>query len=152
MTEPPTDPTWVIRPLDAAEIDVVARDLGLARLHQGDGLYLVAWEGTRPLGHCHLALTEPPELQDVEVLASARRRGVGSGLVAAAEAEARARGAAELRLELSVDDPAASALYRSRGYADAGLPHRRVKGTIQIRTGPIEVDDELVTWTKSLRR
>jgi len=152
MTEPPADPAWTIRPLDAAEVDVVGRDLGLARLHQGDGFYLVAWEGTQPVGHCHLALTDPPELQDVEVLPSARRRGVASALVAAAETEARARGAVELHLELSIDDPAAGALYRSRGYADAGLPHRRVKGTIQIRTGPIEVDDELVTWTKSLRQ
>ncbi|MBV9291799.1 MAG: GNAT family N-acetyltransferase [Frankiales bacterium] len=151
MTGRPADQKWTIRRLDTAEVDVVGRDLGLARLHQGDGFYLVAWEDTRPVGHCHLALSDPPELQDVEVAPRDRRRGVASALVAAAEAEARARGAAELRLELSVDDPVASALYRSRGYADAGLPHRRVTGTIHIRTGPIEVDDTLVTWTKRLR-
>ena len=34
--------------------------------------------------------------------------------------------------------------------ADAGVPPRRVHGTIQIRTGPIDVDDTLLTWEKRL--
>ena len=41
--------------------------LGLARLHQGNGFYLVAWEYDEPLGHAYLALTDPPELGDVSV-------------------------------------------------------------------------------------
>ena len=65
-----------IRPLVLSEIDVVASVLGLARLYQGDGFYLVAWGGDEPLGHVHLALTDPPELQDVyvRVRASTPRR------------------------------------------------------------------------------
>ena len=52
--------------------------LGLARLDQGDGFYLVAWERGEPLGHAHLALTDPPKLQDVSVRPEQRRRGIAS--------------------------------------------------------------------------
>jgi GNAT superfamily N-acetyltransferase len=128
----------------------VAEVLGLARLHQGDGFYLVAWDGEQPAGHAHLALSDPPELQDVEVLAQFRRRGVGSALTAAAEAEALKRGFDRLRVTVSVDNAAAQALYRTLGYGDAGLPSRRVRGTVMIRTGPLEVDDTLLTWDKRL--
>lgn len=128
----------------------MAEVLGLARLHQGDGFYLVAWDGEQPAGHAHLALSDPPELQDVEVLAQFRRRGVGSALTAAAEAEALRRGFDRLRVTVSVDNAAAQALYRTLGYGDAGLPPRRVRGTVMIRTGPLEVDDTLLTWDKRL--
>jgi ribosomal protein S18 acetylase RimI-like enzyme len=141
---------WGIRPLAPAQVDRVAAVLGLARLDQGDGFYLVAWDGDQPAGHAHLALTDPPELQDVEVSARYRRRGVGSALTAAAEAEAQKRGFDRLRITVSVDNAAAQALYRTLGYGDAGLPPRRVRGTVMIRTGPLEVDDTLLTWDKRL--
>jgi ribosomal protein S18 acetylase RimI-like enzyme len=128
----------------------VAGVLGLARLHQGDGFYLVAWDGEQPAGHAHLALSDPPELQDLEVLAQFRRRGVGSALTAAAEAEALERGFDRLRVTVSVDNAAAQALYRTLGYGDTGLAPRRVRGTVMIRTGPLEVDDTLLTWDKRL--
>lgn len=35
----------LIRPLALEEVERVADVLGLARLHQGDGFYLVAWDG-----------------------------------------------------------------------------------------------------------
>ncbi len=128
----------------------MAEVLGLARLDQGDGFYLIAWDGERPAGHAHLALTDPPELQDVEVVEQYRRRGVGSALTAAAEAEALDRGFEWLRVTVSVDNAAAQALYRALGYGDTGLPPRRVQGTVMIRTGPLEVDDTLLTWAKRL--
>ena len=139
-----------IHPLDPSEIDSVAGVLGLARLHQGDGIYLVAWRDGEPLAHAHLALTDPPELQDVEVRPEYRRRGIGSALTAHAEREARTRGFDRLRLGVSVDNAAAQALYRQCGYVDAGVTPKRVKGTIEIRTGPIEVDDTILTWEKRL--
>jgi len=142
---------WRIEPL--AEEDtarVAAAGLGLARLHQGDGFYLVAWEDDEPLGHAHLALTEPPELQDVEVRVEHRRRGVASALTHAAERAARTRGHDRLTLTVSAANEAAQTLYRGLGYAGAGIPPRRVKGTIVIRTGPIEVDDTLLTWERRL--
>jgi ribosomal protein S18 acetylase RimI-like enzyme len=139
-----------IRELDPREVDRVTEVLGLSRLHQGDGLYLVAWDGDEPLGHLHLALTDPPELQDVSVCEKHRRRGVAQMLTAAAEAAANDRGFARVRLTVSVDNVAAQALYRRCGYGDVGIAPRRVQGTIHIRTGPIEVDDTLLIWEKSI--
>jgi len=140
----------VIRRLSPDEADDVGRVLGLARLHQGDGEYLIAWDGTTPLGHVHVTHTTPPELQDLEVGDAHRRRGVATALLAAAEAACQARGEQRVRVEVSVDNPAARALYASRGYVDAGLAPRRVVGTVQLRTGPIEVDDTLLTLVKPL--
>ena len=124
--------------------------LGLARLHQGDGFYLVAWDGDEPLGHVYLALTDPAELHDVSVRPEYRRRGIASALIAAAEQEAHARARDRLRIAVSIENEPAQALYRGCGYLDSGLPPRRVVGTIEIRTGPIEVDDTLLTWEKRL--
>ena len=83
-----------VRPLRAEDTErVLASGLGLARLPRDDGsFYLVAWDGDEPLGHAHLALTDPPELQDVSVLPPHRRRGVATALTRAAEREAAARG------------------------------------------------------------
>ena len=139
---------WQIRELAEEDVDRVAAVLGLARLGQGDGVYLVAWESDEPLGHAHLALTDPPELQDVEVRPEHRRRGVASAITTAAEQAAAARGYDRLRLQVSVANGGAQALYRGLGYGDAGVPPRRVQGTIQIRSGPLEVDDTLLTWEK----
>ena len=143
-------PSRSIRPLVPDEVDRVGEVLGLARLNQGDGFYLVAWEGGQPVGHLHLALTDPPELQDVSVRPDHRRRGVARALTAAAEEEAWNRGHRRLRLTVGIDNTAAQALYRSCGFADAGLTPIRVKGRIEIRTGPIDVDDTLLVWEKPL--
>jgi ribosomal protein S18 acetylase RimI-like enzyme len=140
----------VIRVLAPEEIDVVGRVLGLARLFQGDGEYLIAWVGQEPVGHVHVARSEPPELQDLEVRAGYRRRGVATLLLAAAEADCAAHGASRVLVTVSVDNDVARHLYVARGYADAGLPPRRVQGTIQLRTGPIDVDDTLLTLEKPL--
>lgn len=142
--------TWEIRPLLADETEPVGAVLGLARLPSDKGFYLVAWEGEEPLGHAHLALTDPPELQDVAVRPEYRRRGIASALTAAAEREAGVRGFDRLRVSVGVDNAPAQTLYRRCGYVDIGIPPRRVQGTITIRTGPIEVDDTLLTWEKEL--
>jgi hypothetical protein len=47
---------------------------------------------------------------------------------------------------------AAQRLYRRRGYLDTGIPPKRIVGTVVIRTGPIDVDDTLLTWEKRLGR
>jgi ribosomal protein S18 acetylase RimI-like enzyme len=143
-------PVWRIRELATDEIDRVGSVLGLSRLGQGDGFYLVAWDGDEPMGHVHLALTDPPELQDVSVRAEYRRRGVATALAAAAEEAVVSRGFTRLRLSVGIDNTAAQALYSGLGYTDAGLPPQRVQGTIQIRTGAIEVDDTLLIWEKGL--
>ncbi len=140
-----------IRPLTDDERDrVVAAGLGLARLPRDDGsFYLVAWDGDDPLGHAHLALDDPPEVQDVEVLERHRGRGIGTALVETAAREAAARGYDRLTITVSVGKPDVQALYERIGFRDAGLPLRRVTGTVLIRTGPLTVDDTLRTLSIS---
>src|SRR5688572_9686742 len=108
-----------IRPLAPSEIDSVVAVLGVSRLHQGDGFYLVAWDGKEPLGHAHLALTDPPELQDVSVRPEHQRKGIASALTAAAEAEAAARGFDRVRLTVSIDNEGAQSLYGRNVYVVA---------------------------------
>jgi ribosomal protein S18 acetylase RimI-like enzyme len=57
----------------------------------------------------------------VAVMPSARRRGVGTAMLAAAEDAARSRGAARVRLEVSTRNAAAIELYRSLGYEMEGI-------------------------------
>jgi GNAT superfamily N-acetyltransferase len=145
---------YVIRRLALDEVDRVATVLGLARLHQGDGYYFVAWhEGEQesdPVGHAYLALTDPPELQDVSVRPSHRRRGIATSLTSAVEQEARRLGFNRIHLQVSADDKGTQALYYKCGYLDSGLPPQHVHGTIHIRTGPVDVDDTLLIWEKHL--
>jgi ribosomal protein S18 acetylase RimI-like enzyme len=142
---------WEIRPLVLPDVERVGTVLGLARLDTGHGYYLVAWAGEEPLGHAYLALGDPPELQDVSVRPEHRRRGIASALTRAVERESRARGFDRLRLTVGIDNAPAQALYRRCGYADTGIPPRRVRGTILLRTGPLEVDETLLTWEKPLK-
>lgn len=46
-------PIIEVRQPDDVDVPRVASVLGLARLFQGDGCYLVAWRGDEPLGHLH---------------------------------------------------------------------------------------------------
>ena len=139
-----------IRALAAGDVEKVTAVLGLARLYQGDGVYFVAWEGDEALGHLHLALIDPPELQDVEVRADRRRLGVASALIRRAEHEVRARGFDRLRLGVSVDNLPAQSLYRRHGFVDAGLGVRRIKETVHLRTGAFAVDDTWLMWETRL--
>jgi ribosomal protein S18 acetylase RimI-like enzyme len=141
-----------VRPLAATEIDTVASVLGLARLHQGDGFYLVAWGDNEPLGHRHLARSNPPEVHDLYVRREHRRHGVATTLIRHADNAARARGFDRMRLGVGVDNDAAQAFYRRYGYVDVGFAPRRVKGTIEIRTGLIDGDDTLLILEKRLSR
>jgi GNAT superfamily N-acetyltransferase len=142
-----------IRSLTPDDVDaVIAAGLGLARLPLRPGaVYLVAWEEGTAVGHAHLSEADPPEVGDVEVLPSHRGRGLGTALMRAAEQAAAERGHDRLRLTVSASADGPQSLYHRLGYVDTGMPPRRVQGTIQIRSGPLEVDDTLLTWEKDLR-
>ena len=141
---------FVVTPLDAAQVERACEVLPFSRLFQGDGDYLVAWLDDTLIGHVYVARTSPPELQDLFVLAAHRRQGVATALLGAAEDDCRRVSCTEVRVTVSVDGTGAQTLYAARGYRDVGIPPRRVKGTVQIRTGPIEVDDTLLTLSKPL--
>jgi GNAT superfamily N-acetyltransferase len=138
-----------VRLLAGGEVDaVLATGLGLERLHQGDGSYLVAWDGADPLGHCYVALGDPLELQDVSVRPEHRRRGVASALTHEAERVVRSHGHDRLTLTVGESNVAAQAVYRSLGFTPAAVPARRVTGMVQVRSGTLEVDEVLLTWEK----
>jgi ribosomal protein S18 acetylase RimI-like enzyme len=149
------DALEVRRLTDEETAAVLAAGLGLSRLdpatlRSASGFYLVAWSGAQPVGHAHLAVSDPPELQDVLVLPAARGRGVGTALAETACVQAHALGAARLRLKVSADNPAAGALYARLGFTDAGLPPEHVQGPVRIRTGLIKVDEVLTTLERPL--
>lgn len=146
-----------VRALQEGEVDLVDSYLPLNRLDQWrreGSTFLIAWDGTRPLGHAHLAWEGTklgaPEVQDVYVAEDARRRGVATELSLAAEREAVARGHGRLSLSVGTGNFAAQALYERLGFADAGLAPERVVGTILLRGEPLEVDDTLVYLVKEL--
>jgi GNAT superfamily N-acetyltransferase len=140
-----------VRVLADDDVDTVAASLPLSRLGTPTGEYLVAWDENEPVGHAHVEWgLAPPELQDVFVLVSHRRRGVATALTAAAEGRVLARGGSVLSLTVGVGNEAAQALYRGLGYARTAAPPRHVRGTVQLRTGPIEVDDVLLQFAKRL--
>ena len=141
----------VVRALAAEEVAAAGARLPLHRLDHANGFYLVAWDGAEPIGHAHLALADPAELQDVFVVQARRRRGVAAKLTRAAEAEIARRGHRRLRLTVSVGNEPAQRLYPRVGYVDAGLPPKRVRGTIRLRGEPLDVDDTLLTLEKRLR-
>ncbi len=147
-----------IRPLSEDEVAVVDDALPLNRLDQWrreGSTFLIAWDEGRPVGHAHVAWDGTklgaPEIQDVYVAESARRRGVAATLTHAAEAEALARGHNRLSLSVGTGNFAAQALYDRLGFANAGLEPERIQGTILLRGEPFEVDDTLVYLVKRLR-
>jgi GNAT superfamily N-acetyltransferase len=140
-----------VRPLTEDAVDLVCARLPVSRLGTPGGVYLVAWQDEEPVGHAHLdRRADPPELQDVYVLEPFRRRGVATELTAAAERAVAADGHAELSLTVSERNAAAIALYERLGYRRTDEPPERVHGTVQLRTGPLDVDDVLLRYAKPL--
>ena len=76
--------------------------------------FIVAEVDRRGIGH----------IITIDVLAAARRFGVGSALLAAAENRLRAVECPSVRLETAVDNLGALAFYKSRGYfLEKTVPH-----------------------------
>jgi GNAT superfamily N-acetyltransferase len=141
-----------IRTMGGHELELVDRHLPLDRLDQPGGEWLVAWEEGVPVGHLHLDWrTDPPEVQNLFVPESHRRRGIASQLSAAAEERVRARGFDRIALDVDIEAAGARALYRKLGYRERGTPPRRKAGTIMLRGKPFSFDAVLVDLVKELR-
>ena len=146
----------VVRPLLRDEFERVGEALPLHRFvdWRDDSTYLIAWDGSAPVGQAHVAWSETelgvPELQDVFVPVELRGRGIGTTLAEAAEELIRARGHESVSLSVSSENAAARRLYERLGYILAGRAPKRVTGTIRVRGGTLEVDDTLVYLEKRL--
>ena len=91
-----------------------------------------------------------PEVQDVFVREDMRRRGIGAAIMHAVERAVASRGYSRVSIGYGIANGAARALYRKLGYRDAGIEPKHVKGTIMVRSGPIDVDDTLIYLVKDL--
>jgi GNAT superfamily N-acetyltransferase len=132
-----------IRPILESEVATVAEAMGrhpvliadrLARQSRGDAVYLIAWDGGRPVGQALLhwrrpAVVDAPDallgfayLEDLHVPADRRRRGTGTQLMEAAAARVRQRGGDRITLAVNVDNADARRLYARLGYVEAGTP------------------------------
>jgi len=92
-------------------------------LLEGEGIYgFLAASAASPLGVilCRVAAAEM-EVLTIGVASTARRKGVARALLAAALPPARELGAAEVFLEVAVDNAPAIALYEGLGFRKAGL-------------------------------
>jgi GNAT superfamily N-acetyltransferase len=140
-----------VRRLAPAELELVDGRLPLDRLDQPGGEWLVAWDGAEPVGHAHVDWRpSPPQLQNVFVAETHRRRGVASKLSITAEELARCRGHRAIALDVDVENAAARALYEKLGYRPAGTPPRRARGTILLRGKPFSFDVMLLDLVKPL--
>jgi len=142
-----------VRELNDADVARIGDRLPLHRLESAQ-TYLVAWDGSEPVGHAHIAWTQTtlgvPEIGNVFVPVELRGRGIGTELSEAAEQMARERGYRQISISASIANEGALRLYRRLGYRDAGLPPKRFRGTIMVRTGPMEVDDTLLYLIKDI--
>jgi len=130
--------TWRLRPATLADLDDIetlenatfptdawSRALLAAELDGPHGHYLAAVDDAGALlGYAGLLAPRGSgqgDVQTIAVAASARRRGIGAALLDALLAEARARQAPEVFLEVRADNPAAQALYETRGFERIGI-------------------------------
>ena len=75
---------------------------------------LLGWAGVR-------VVADEAEILTVGVVPAARRRGIARRMIAELLAAARQRGAANVYLEVRVDNAAARALYADEGFAEIGV-------------------------------
>jgi len=137
--------------MDAGDLELVDRHLPLDRLDQPGGEWLVAWEDGTPVGHLHLDWRgDPPEVQNLFVAETHRRRGIASLLSTAAEGRVRARGFDRIALDVDVEATGARALYEKLGYRERGAPPRHQAGTILLRGKPFSFDVVLLDLVKEL--
>jgi ribosomal protein S18 acetylase RimI-like enzyme len=93
---------------------------------EGIAGFLVAESSARGTGH----------IITIDVLARARRSGVGSGLLAAAESRLRAAGCRTVLLEVAVDNASAIHFYNRHGYSVLKTLPRYYLGSIDgLRMG-----------------
>lgn len=123
---PPALQLRAARPADDAQLDALAREVGLSLHAEKERglpqarLLVAEWQGEL----CALALgwivADELEVVDVAVAEAFRRRGVAQALVAQLLAEARERGCREAFLEVRAGNVPAQRLYQALGFERVG--------------------------------
>ncbi len=91
-------------------------------LNKPQDLYLVVDKGGEIIGYCGLwAVLEEGQITNVAVKEAYRHQGIGRLMMEALLKEGINRGLTEFTLEVRESNSAARALYRSLGFAEAGV-------------------------------
>lgn len=109
----------------------------------GCGFVASAADGAIAGAILFLAAGDDMEVANVVVAPTARRQGVATRLIAAGVAAAGARAARRILLEVGVDNGAAAALYRRRGFVAIGRRpnyYRRAAGLVDAEVMALELD------------
>ncbi|MDE0886680.1 MAG: GNAT family N-acetyltransferase [Myxococcota bacterium] len=119
----PLDPIFRMRRDAGAELADLLRGIG----RDADAQILVYEDGSQIEGLCIVRIDRSPpimqesergEITDLGVREEARRRGIGSSLVAEALAWIRASGVQRVEVQVATANPTAQAFWRSRGFGD----------------------------------
>jgi ribosomal protein S18 acetylase RimI-like enzyme len=130
-----------------------------AAQERGDGLYLIAWHGTEPVGHFLLRWHGPTHdptgryphdascLEAGATLPAYQRRGVGTGMIREAERIARAKGYRRIGLAVgSTDNPQARRLYERLGYRDWGEGEFTISWDYERKDGRTGTESEVCIY------
>lgn len=136
-------PSIDIRPLSDVELQAVERWITVGRKDKhrdrlerqrlNEGVYLIVWDRSMPVGHVYLKFSSAneavvrdrlgicPAIEDLWILPERRRQGIGSQLLTAAEGTAANHGFHRVGLGVSLDNAAARSLYDRFDYRDVGI-------------------------------
>lgn len=89
-----------------------------ARQERGESIYLIAWIDGVPVGQGEVVFEPLRELRSLHVVATHRRRGIGTAIILAAEEASREAG--ELSVGVGLDNSGARRLYGRLGYRATG--------------------------------
>jgi GNAT superfamily N-acetyltransferase len=161
-----------IKPAEEYQLDLLEKEFSpgnLSKYHykrydvqkRGDGVYLIAWYHTTPVGHFLLYWSGPHDAcvtQYIDVTYNAhleagatkgeyRRKGVATALIQEAERLAKERGCTQIGLEVgSTDNPVAKRLYEKLGYVDWGHGEFLISWEYIDKNGNKGIESEVVTY------
>jgi len=108
---------------------------------RGERCYLVAREGSRVVAYGGMMITlDEAHITNIAAAPAARRRGLGTRMLAELAWAAIGRGCTGLTLEVRVSNTAAQALYERFGFESAGVRKKYYENT----------EDAIVMWRHGL--
>jgi ribosomal protein S18 acetylase RimI-like enzyme len=124
----------------------------------GEGVYLFAWHGRRPVGHVFLrwqgtsrhqsgSLSDRrAHVSDLFVIPDYWSRGIGTRLMDSLESLASKHGYLQVGLSVAVDNTRARSMYAARGYKDAGFAPQPARWTYIDNRGEEQVREEVLIY------
>jgi len=130
------------------------------RQTEGKSLYLIAWSGSKPVGHLYIIwdghcwlnnkaaaqyANGCPELNALSVIPEFQNQGIGTCLIATAEEIIKAKGLKSAGICVGIKNLRAKRLYERLGYVDWGQGSLEDSYTLQIDENTQITESEQVT-------